>query len=206
MAVLITPVPNGLVRTSRSPGFMPRLVRTFFGWTNPVTDRPYLSSPSSMLCPPTSATPASFILSRPPASIRRRMERSICLSGKPTRFMAVFGSPPHGVDVAQRVGRGDLTEPVRIVYDRREKIDGLDQCEVLGNLIDPGIVRPLQSDNHVGVGRDVKPAKRSGQVPWRQLGRSAGALHGLAQAEFLRFTHYPSPLARLLFPSLRGRN
>ena len=37
------------------------------------------------------------------------------------------GFTSHGVDVAQRVGRGDGAECVRVIHDRRKEIDGLHQ-------------------------------------------------------------------------------
>ncbi len=48
--------------------------------------------------------------------------------------------PAHRVDVAQRVRRGDAAEVVRIVDDGREEVDGLDECEIVAEAVDAGIV------------------------------------------------------------------
>ena len=93
-AVFIMPVPSGLVRMSLSPALAPLLRTTLAGWMVPVTESPYFSSWSSTLCPPTRTTPASRILSSPPAKICFKTEISIVFTGKQTMFIAVSGLPP----------------------------------------------------------------------------------------------------------------
>src|SRR5207247_7073866 len=51
-AVVITPVPSGFDRKSRSPDRRPPLMRMRSAWTRPVTQRPYLGSASTTVCPP----------------------------------------------------------------------------------------------------------------------------------------------------------
>ena len=63
------------------------------GSTRPVTDRPYFTPVSAMEWPPARMPPASATFSAPPRKISPRMFRSM-LSGKQTRFSAVFTSPP----------------------------------------------------------------------------------------------------------------
>ena len=92
--VMITPVPIGLVRTRWSPGRAAALVRIRFGWIRPVTDRPYFSSSSRTVCPPTRVAPASLILLKPPSRILRSDALSMLRAGKLHRFMAVSGRPP----------------------------------------------------------------------------------------------------------------
>ena len=49
----------------------------------------------------------------------------------------------HGVDIAQRVRGGDLPEGKGVIDNRSEKVDGLNQGKVVGQLIDPRVVRGL---------------------------------------------------------------
>jgi hypothetical protein len=57
----------------------------------------------------------------------------------------------HGVDIAERVGGGDLAEDVRVVHDRREEIHGLDEGLVGRDLIHSGVVGVIEADQDIGV-------------------------------------------------------
>ena len=52
--------------------------------------------------------------------------------------------PAHGVDVRQRVGRGNLTEQKRVVDHRWEEVDGLHETQVLANAEDARIVGGIE--------------------------------------------------------------
>jgi hypothetical protein len=82
-----------------------------------------------------------------------------------------------------------LAEPVRVVHNGRKKIHRLDQGQIIGNFVYPGIIRPLQPNNDIGIGWDFQPAQRFVQVPWRQFGRSARAFDGAAQTDFFIVCH-----------------
>ena len=58
----------------------------------------------------------------------------------------------HGVDVAERVGGGNLAEQIGIVHDRREKIDGLYDGEIVGEAIDGGVVTGFKADEDIRIG------------------------------------------------------
>ena len=92
-AVVMVPVPNALVSTSRSPGCAPPLVRTRPGCTRPVTASPYFGSLSWMVCPPAMAAPTERSTSAPP---RRISERSGAgkSGGNAAMFKANNTSPP----------------------------------------------------------------------------------------------------------------
>ena len=60
--------------------------------------------------------------------------------------------PAHRVDVAERVGRGDLAVGERIVDDRREEIDRLHERWAARPPVDTGIVRGPVVDQHPGIG------------------------------------------------------
>ncbi len=84
--------------------------------------------------PPRIATPASRATAAPPARIcasisgPRRFDRKRDDVERRQRHAA------HGVDVRERVGRGDATEIVRVVHDGREEVDRLDEREVVGQV------------------------------------------------------------------------
>jgi hypothetical protein len=52
----------------------------------------------------------------------------------------------HRVNIAQRIGRGDLAECVGIVDDRSEEIDGLNERLVGCDLIHSGVVGVVEAD------------------------------------------------------------
>src|SRR5262249_51469286 len=54
----------------------------------------------------------------------------------------------HRVNVAQRVGRRDLTERVRIIHNGREEIDRLHYCYISCELKDAGVVRVFVTDQN----------------------------------------------------------
>src|SRR5262249_18325709 len=58
---------------------------------------------------------------------------------------------PHGVNVAERVRRGDLAEGKGIVDDWRKEIDGLDQSLVGSYLIHARVVGVVEADQNIGV-------------------------------------------------------
>lgn len=97
-----SPVPNGLVRTRRSPSCTPLLARTLSGWTTPVTDRPYLAGVSLMEWPP-HKTPPAPLLFQLPRRISPKILRS-WRSGNATIFIAAKNPAAHCPDIGQRVG------------------------------------------------------------------------------------------------------
>ena len=93
--------------------------------------------------------------------------------------------PAHGVYVGECVGRGDLTEEIRIVDDGREEVDGLDEREVLGQPEDPRVVEGLTTNENSGIGSRVQRREGAGQVTRTQLGGSTGAASELGESERL---------------------
>ena len=59
--------------------------------------------------------------------------------------------PAHGVDVRQRVGRGDLAKQERVVDHRREEVDGLHEPQVLPYAEDARIVGGIEPHEQVVV-------------------------------------------------------
>src|SRR5438876_4547635 len=92
-AVVITPVPRGFDKKSRSPRRRPPLIRIRSGWTRPVTQRPYLGSLSTTVWPPAMTPPASTTLSLPPRNTSAMIAFDIS-RGKPATASANSTSPP----------------------------------------------------------------------------------------------------------------
>ena len=92
--VVTAPAPTGLVRTSASPERPRAFVITSAGSTTPVTAMPYLGSGSSIVCPPTIATPASCATSAPPRSTSPSNSDPSSATDHATRFSALTGRPP----------------------------------------------------------------------------------------------------------------
>ena len=59
------------------------------------------------------------------------------------------GGSSHGVDITQRIRGGDLSEGKGVIDNRSEKVDGLNQGEVVGQLIDPRVVRGLYPNQNL---------------------------------------------------------
>ena len=59
--------------------------------------------------------------------------------------------PAHGVDVRQRVGRGNLAKQERVVDHRWEEVDGLHEAQVIANAKDARIVGGIEPHEQVVV-------------------------------------------------------
>src|SRR5581483_8760030 len=57
----------------------------------------------------------------------------------------------HRVDVAQGVGGGHLAVDERVVDNGREEIDGLNDRNLLGQLVDTGVVVRVGADKEIGI-------------------------------------------------------
>ena len=127
------PVPSGLVRTRRSPTDSVGVAQ------NALRVRATGDGQAELELFVDDAVAADDDRARPRAPCPGRREES--------RSSTSIGSVPagkaddvqrgerlaaHRVDVRQRVRRGDLPEEIRIVDDRREKIDRLNEREIVG--------------------------------------------------------------------------
>jgi hypothetical protein len=81
----------------------------------------------------------------------------------------------HRVDIAQGIGRGNLTEGPRIVGHRREHVHSEHQRSFVIKLVDTGIVRRISADKQTRVGENGKLTQYLHQVFLTHLARSAGS-------------------------------
>ncbi len=82
---------------------------------------------------------------------------------------------PHRVDVAQRVGRGDLTEDERVVHQWREEVERLHDRQAVGEAIDACIAEVFSTDEQVRIGERGKSLHDLCNRLNRQLAGSTGA-------------------------------
>ncbi len=100
----------------------------------------------------------------------------------------------HGVNVAEGVGRGDLAEKIRIVYDGREKIHRLDHGHLRRDLINTGVIAAVIAHQQafvraVGqIGKDLRQGARP------QLCRSPGGGGHLRQGKLFGTVRHGSHL------------
>ena len=89
----------------------------------------------------------------------------------------------HGVDVRERVGRGDATEVERIVHDGREEVHRGHERTVGIEAVDGRVVRlaAVHEDGRVVEGDQVTQDLR--QLGGAELAGSAGAVRKLAEAD-----------------------
>ncbi len=95
------------------------------------------------------------------------------------------GLAAHRVDIGQCVGGCNATEVVRVIDDRREEVNGLDEGEIVGQAKDPRVVEGLMTDKQTGINAPGERRERTGEVARTQLGRSTSAARELRQTEQL---------------------
>ncbi len=59
---------------------------------------------------------------------------------------------PHGVNIGEGIGRGDLAELVGVVDDGGEEIDALDENPAIGQAVCGGVVGVFVADEDIGIG------------------------------------------------------
>src|SRR5580698_822669 len=92
------------------------------------------------------------------------------------------GTAAHRIDIAKGVGRRNLAEGERVIYERSEEIDGLDNCEVRRNPIDTRIIRSIETAQQVSIVLPRQPRQHFGQRTGRQLARASTCLYLLRQS------------------------
>ena len=94
----------------------------------------------------------------------------------------------HRVDVAQRVGGSDLAERVRVVHDRREEIDGVDDRQVVAQAEYSRIVGRLGSDDQIRMIERREAVQHVHQVGRAELRRSTGRGYLLREPQRASFS------------------
>ena len=89
----------------------------------------------------------------------------------------------HRVHIRQRIGGGDRPKFIRIIGNRREKIHGNDQCRIVVDPINGGVIARLGPHQQVRMPQQRNIAQDLAQVLQRKLGRSTGAMRKLGEAD-----------------------
>ena len=74
-----------------------------------------------------------------------------CLFRETNDAQCEQGFPAHRVNIAQCIGRGDRPIRIRIIHDRWNEINGLDDGFPRGYQVDCGIVGGFRTDEEVGI-------------------------------------------------------
>jgi len=101
----------------------------------------------------------------------------------------------HGIDVGQRVRRGDRPVVVRVVHDGREDVHGLDEGEVVGEAVDRRVVDGARPHQEVRVAGNRQPAQDLRQVLRTEFGCSPRAGDHRGEPDALPCRHAPHPLS-----------
>jgi hypothetical protein len=95
-------------------------------------------------------------------------------------------STSHCVHVAQRVRRSDLAERIRVVHNRREEVDGVDDRQILPQTEYPCVVGRFRSDDQIGMRERREAVQHVQQVGRAELGRSTSCGNLLRESQKLR--------------------
>jgi hypothetical protein len=95
-----------------------------------------------------------------------------------------FWLAAHCVDIAERIRRRDLPVHVRIIDNGGKKVDCLDKSDIVGDLVDAGVVVRFGADKQVRVGRSRDVAQNLRNAFGRQFACSASA-GGVIEEAFL---------------------
>jgi hypothetical protein len=78
---------------------------------------------------------------------------------KPDKVQSDEGCPPHGIDIAQGVGTGNLTKELRIIHKGGEEIGGKNEGAIRGEDKDRGVIPELRSYKETGIAGEGEGAK-----------------------------------------------
>ena len=130
----------------------------------PVTASPYFGSASSIECPPRIATPASAATAPPPRRISSSTSLAELVERERDQVERADRRRAHRVDVGQGVGGRDPAEVERVIDDRGEEVDGLDERQVVAEREHAGVVGAAEADQHVrGRRRPAEAARAAGR-------------------------------------------
>ena len=183
-AVIRIPVPSALLSTSASPTCAPTLRTIRRGSITPVIAIPNFTSSSRYgVAANDLPTPASRAFSARAA--QNFGQHLTGQSGLRPAYDIERGArhSAHRIDVRQRVGGGDLSVGERIVHHRREKIDRVDDREIVGKTEHSGVVAGGDSDQQIRMARQIEPREDSRQVRRTELTGSTRSLAPRSQAK-----------------------
>ena len=179
-AVVMTPVPMGLVRTSASPGLAPRVGDLLSGADEPCDGHAVLGF---LVVNGVASDDERAGLPRLGGAAFENTAQDVFrkADGEADDVQCQQGPGTHGVDIAEGVGGGDLPERKRVVDYGREEVYGLDESEVVVEAVDCGVVRGADPDEQVRIVDWGQMAQDLRQVVRTELGGSASAIGQLGK-------------------------
>ena len=96
-----------------------------------------------------------------------------------------FRLAAHGVYIRERIGGCDLAKKMRVVCNRREKIQRLHDCKVVAHPIDAGIVGLVKAHQQIWIGAHGNILQQLCQHSRADLCAAAGTLCQLRQFDIL---------------------
>ena len=119
--------------------------------------------------------------------------------GKGDDVQRRFGLCSHRIDIAQRIGRGDLAEDVGVIHNGGEKINRIDDGQIRPKTIHSCVVGGLSPDNDIRMIKLGKAVQHLHQVGRAELGGSTCSRDLLRQAN--RFSFHKSHGQTFIFPA-----
>ena len=157
-AVVMIPVPIGFVSTRRSPGWAPALVTCRPGSTKPGNGEPVLGL---VVVDRVAADNEHARFSGLVGAALQHLAQYVCgQAGREGDYVQAEQRPgAGGVNVAERICGGYRAKGVWVVDDGRKEVHRLDQCDLVRQPVDGGVIGRCRS----------RPAD------WGRLVRVAGA-------------------------------
>lgn len=151
IAVVMIPVPIGLVRNSLSPIFAPAFVSTLLGLTTPITHMPVLGLGIIYGVTSRDDHARGGGLIRPTSQYLLELIERTRARGIRHQIQGEHGPCAHRVDVREGVGNGNPAELVGIVHDRREEVHRKHNSNIVRDAIDRGVVGCRKAHEHIGI-------------------------------------------------------
>ena len=171
-AVVMMPVPSGLVRTSASPFLNANVAYDPIGVNDSRHRHPVLELFIDDRVPADDHRPRCADPFGPAVdNVGEYVENQLAL-GESHDVQCRFRLRAHRIDVAQCIGGGDLAERVGVVYDRGKEVDGIDDGEIGPKAKHSRVVGRLRADNHVRVFKRRETVQHLQQVGRAELARS----------------------------------
>ena len=167
-----TPVPSGLVRTSRSPGRAPPLRSSLSGMRRADhREAVFRLRVADRVAAGERATRLADLGRGAGEDLGQDVARQVlgeCRDRQREQHPAA-----HREDVGQRIRRGDLPERPRVVDERREEVERADDRQVVADAVDGRVVGRVQAGDERRVGAPRRPRHPARPAPRRADPRRA---------------------------------
>ena len=116
------------------------------------------------------------------------------------------GPSAHGIDIAERVGRGNLSKGKRIVDNRSEEIDRLHQRKARAQTIDAGVIVRFESNQNIVIRLPRQTSQDRIQDARAQFGGTPRRLDGGSKFHLLKQSVPSGKIGPLIIALNHSRN